>query len=184
MNMKHLLLFCWLSSICINFAQGNINESGVEISIEDSSWNVVGIQIGYFPTINDESFVSPGFSALFFIENESLESRFSAGWYINYRRAFFQEEYANMRINESVTLVRDFVIFQAYRSKEKRLKLKFGLGFTMPFPAILSYVGITANFAVLYSHRFNKYSELGISISIDNCGDRILPPVISLNYTF
>lgn len=178
-------IFCF-SFICINYAQSNNEENRIELSQNiseiDSSWRVVGIGVGYFPQMDDNSFKSPGFSAQLFLEKESLISRFTAGWYAVYRTAFHQSESPNSKYNKGITLGRMFLIYDAIKKSRNNLKLKLGLGLAQIGRSYL--VGYTGHFSIHLTHLINKSIKTGISVSLESYNDILLPPIIGLEINF
>jgi len=182
-----LFVFCF-SFICINHAQNGHEENRLDlpqsISEKDSTWNVFGIVVGCFPKLDDNSFVSPGFSTLIFFEKESLISRFASGWYASYMSAFKQAEFTGMQFNDNYSFGRMFVIYDAIKESKSNLKLKLGLGLTYWVPDIFSIVALTGHFSIHYTHLINQNIKAGISVSLETILPSLQPPVIGLEINF
>ena len=140
------------------------------------SKNLWGIYAGYFPDINDKSYVSSGISASITFESLS-DNFFNWGWYSILRKTF--EPQSGNQPDGSFSL--GVSLDKSFSTERGRFLAKVGLGVGYP----VNYINITNIISIEYQHKVSQNLSLSISLTEEIVRFNLfLPPLINIGIIF
>lgn len=142
----------------------------------DDDENLWGLSIGYFPYLNDNSYVSSGMSASITFESLS-DNIVNWGWYFIFRKTF--EDQLENQPDGSYSLGAS--ISYCISTAKGRFLTKVGMGFGYP----ATYLNVTNIISIEYQHGISENIFLSISLTEEIVGFNLfLPPLINVGIVF